>query len=259
MNPKLYHPDPTQRFSDRVENYIRYRPGYPKEVLQILEEEAGLTTDSVIADIGSGTGISTELFLKNGNTVYAVEPNDAMREAAESLLQQYPDFHSVAGTADATKLDDHSIDLIISAQAFHWFDPAWARREFSRILKPEGKIILMWNRRKENETLFLASYEALLQQYGTDYDQVRHTHIDGRVLNSFFKSYQKRVVYNEQLFDFEGLKGRLLSSSYAPAEGHPNYEPMIEQLKIMFKEYQQNGQVRFEYDTEIYIGQVNGQ
>ena len=250
---------PTQRFSNRVENYIRYRPGYPDEVLQILEKETGLTPSSIIADIGSGTGISTELFLKNGNMVYAVEPNDAMREAAELLLKNYPNFHSVNGTSEATTIDGHCIDLVIAAQAFHWFTPDETRREFDRILKPNGNIVLMWNRRKENETLFLASYEALLQQYGTDYDQVRHTNIDDRLLGTFFESYKKHVVYNEQLFDFDGLKGRLLSSSYAPTEGHPNYEPMIKQLKIMFHEYQQNGQVRFEYDTEIYIGQVSSE
>ena len=256
MSLKQYQHDPTQRFSNRVENYIRYRPGYPDEVLQILEKETGLTPSSIIADIGSGTGISAKLFLKNGNTVYAVEPNDAMRKAAESLLKNYPNFHSVNGTSSATAIDDHCIDLIVAAQAFHWFTPDEARREFDRILKPDGNVMLMWNRRKENETLFLASYEALLQQYGTDYAQVRHTNINDQVLGTFFESYKKHVVYNEQLFDFDGLKGRLLSSSYAPAEGHPNYEPMIEQLKIMFEEYQQNGQVRFEYDTEIYIGQV---
>ncbi len=249
--------DPTKRFSNRVQNYIRYRPGYPEEVLQILGKETGLTPSSIIADIGSGTGISTELFLKNENTVYAVEPNDAMREAAESLLKQYPNFHSANGTSSVTTLDEHSIDLIVAAQAFHWFTPAEARQEFERILKPDGNVVLMWNRRKENETLFLASYEALLQQYGTDYDQVRHTNIDDQVLDSFFDSYKKHVVYNEQILDFEGLRGRLLSSSYAPAEGHPNHEPMLKQLEIMFKEYQENGQVRFEYDTEIYIGQVS--
>jgi len=256
MSLKQYQTNPTQRFSNRVENYIRYRPGYPEEVLHILEKEAGLTPSSIIADIGSGTGISTELFLNNGNMVYAVEPNDAMREAAESLLKRYPNFHSVNGTSGVTTLDEHSIDLIVAAQAFHWFTPEEARREFDRILKPGGNVALIWNRRKENETLFLASYEALLQQYGTDYDQVRHTNIDDHTLDSFFESYKKHVVYNEQLFDFEGLKGRLLSSSYAPAKGHPNHKPMLEQLEIMFKEYQQNGQVRFEYDTEIYIGQV---
>jgi len=253
MSSNQYQTDPT----NRVENYIRYRPGYPKEVLPVLEKEAGLTSSSLIADIGSGTGISTELFLKNGNVVYAVEPNDAMREAAESLLKQYPNFHSINGSAGATTLGEHSIDIIVAAQAFHWFIPDEARREFERILKPDGNVVLMWNRRKENETLFLASYEALLQQYGTDYDQVRHTNINDRILAGFFDSYEKHVIYNEQFFDFDGLKGRLLSSSYAPMAGHPNHELMLEQLKIMFEEYQENGRVRFEYDTEIYIGPVS--
>lgn len=256
MSPDQYQSDPTKRFTNRVGDYIRYRPGYPEEIIPILEKEAGLTTSSVIADIGSGTGISAGLFLRNGNTVYAVEPNDAMRGAAESLLREYPAFHSIPGTADATTLDNQSIDLVVAAQAFHWFDPTAARREFARILKPGGNIVLIWNRRKEDETLFLASYEALLRQFGIDYEQVRHNNVDKPVLDTFFDSYKKYAVYNEQLFNFEGLKGRLLSSSYVPAEGHPNHEPMLAQLRIMFDEYQKNGQVRFEYDTEIYIGSI---
>lgn len=256
MNNNQPPPDSTKRFSDRVKNYVLYRPNYPQEVISVLEKEAKLTSSTTIADIGSGTGISTRLFLDSGNTVYAVEPNDAMRHAAESFLHSYPNFHSVNGNASDTTLADHSVDLVTAAQAFHWFKPDRARREFNRILKPGGKIVLIWNRRKENDTPFLTGYEALLMEYGTDYDQVKHTNIDDSLLSVFFETYTKHVLYNEQLFNFEGLKGRLLSSSYAPAEGHPNHEPMLWQLRILFDQYNEKGLVRFVYDTEIYIGNV---
>ena len=161
--------NPTQRFSDRVENYVRYRPSYPKEVLSILQEETEFTSASVIADVDSGTGISTKLFLENGNTVYGVEPNQKMRQAAEAFLQAYPHFRSIAGTAEATTLPDQLVDYVVAAQAFHWFNIPATRQEFARVLKPDGWVVLLWNSRRLNSTPFLQAYEALLQQYGTDY------------------------------------------------------------------------------------------
>lgn len=250
-------PDSTRRFSNRVDDYVRYRPGYPHSIIALLEKEAGLTASSVIADIGSGTGISTELFLKHGNTVYAVEPNDEMRKAAESLLQKYAQFHSVVGTAEATTLEDQSIAFIVSAQAFHWFDPMETKREFRRILRPDGWIVLMWNTRRTSSTPFHAAYEALVQQYGTDYQLVKHVNINEDALRAFLGAYQKRVLFNEQVLDFEGLKGRLLSSSYTPREGDPRYKPMLEQLARIFNQYEENGHVRIEYETEIYFSRVS--
>lgn len=250
--------DPTRRFSDRVENYARYRPRYPQAVLHILQKETNFTPASVIADIGSGTGISAELFLENGNPVFAVEPNLEMRQAAETKLQNNPQFHSIIGTAEATTLPSQSVDYVVAAQAFHWFDLPQAKQEFARILKPGGWGVLMWNSRRTESTLFLRAYEALLQKYGTDYQSIRHKNIALKVLRTFFAAEQLelRTLDNKQQFDFEGLKGRLLSSSYAPNEDHPNFKPMLHELQRIFEQYAKQGSVCFEYDTEVYFGRL---
>jgi len=250
-------PDPTLRFSDRVENYVKYRPEYPPTVLDIIQKETGVSSSSIVADIGSGTGISMRIFLPLECTIYAVEPNAAMREAAESITIAHAGFHSVEGTAEATELKPRSITHIVSAQSFHWFDPVRTRKEFARILRPGGWVILLWNVRRLDSTPFLRAYEALLLEYGTDYQKVRHENIGTEALDSFYGGpYAKHVVDNAQYFDFEGLAGRLLSSSYAPSAGHPKHEPMMEQLRRIFTEHAQDGQVAFEYDTEIYCGKL---
>src|SRR5580698_5790113 len=149
----------TSRFSDRVENYVRYRPGYPPEVLEKLKCECGLTSGHPIADIASGTGIWTRMLLENGNRVFGVEPNAEMRAAGERLLAPFANFTSIAGTAEATTLPDDSLDFISAAQAGHWFDRAKARQEFVRVLKPGGWLVLLWNERVTDSTAFLRDYE----------------------------------------------------------------------------------------------------
>jgi SAM-dependent methyltransferase len=250
--------DPTHRFSSRVENYIKYRPGYPPAIVDLLKADCQLTADSVIADVGSGTGILTELFLKNGNRVFGVEPNREMREAAERLLAGYARFTSVAGRAESTLLDDRSVDFVMAGQAFHWFDQAQARREFARILWPGGWVVLVWNERCIEATPFLVAYEQLLQTYGTDYKEVDHKRITRDVLASFFApaEYRQAAFGNRQVFDCAGLRGRLLSTSYAPEEGHPSYAPMLDALHAVFQAHQADGQVTFDYDTNVYYGQL---
>ena len=245
-----------QRFSDRVANYVRYRPSYPDAVVAHLQNATGLAPSALVADIGSGTGISAELFLRHGYEVYAVEPNREMRAAAEQSLGDRPAFHSVTGTAQATTLSDHSMDLVIAAQAFHWFQGAATRQEFTRILKPGGWVALIWNERLLEATPFLHGYEQLHIQHATDYGQVRHENIGPEVLQSFFidGQYQTFTAPNEQRFDFPGLKGRLLSSSYAPAEGQPGHEAMIADLARLFDAHQVNGQVSIAYDTRVHLG-----
>jgi len=252
-------PDPTQRFADRVANYVRYRPTYPEEVIKILERETQLSPKSVVADIGSGTGIFTLLFLPLECTIYAVEPNAAMREAAESNTVAHVGYHSVAGTAEKTGLRNGSISHVVSAQAFHWFDIPKARKEFVRILKPGGWVVLVWNVRRLNSTPFLRAYEDLLIEYGTDYQKVRHENIGAEALEGFYCGpHQKKVLPNVQHFDFEGLAGRLLSSSYAPGPGDPRHQPMMETLRRNFDAHAENGTVAFEYDTEVYFGKLAG-
>lgn len=251
--------DSTKRFSSRVENYIKYRPGYPNEIIETLRSECGLTADSIIADIGSGTGILTEMFLRNGNAIYGIEPNREMREAAERLLKDYSRFHSIAAQAEEITLDDASVDFVTAGQAFHWFDRETARAEFTRILKPQGWVALIWNERVTTTTPFLVAYEQLLKDYSTDYEQVDHRRIDDDVIRDFFGSRQFKLkrFENLQVFDYESLKGRLLSSSYAPEEGHPNYEPMLAELERIFQAHQDEGKVAFEYVTQMYYGQFN--
>ena len=249
----------TERFSSRVENYIRYRPTYPPAVLDVLREEIGLAPTWTIADVGSGTGISAELLLQNGNEVFAVEPNGPMRAAAERLLAGYPKFHSVDGTAESTTLRDNSVDAVVAAQAFHWFDPQKFGSECRRILKPSGWAILLWNARRLDATPFLRDYEQLLQKFGTDYAQVRHENVDQSRLDLFYGpgKWHKRNVDNEQRFTLDGLRGRALSSSYVPADGDPAQAAMLMELDELFAKHEQNGHVVIEYDTEIYFGQIH--
>ena len=251
--------DSKERFSNRVENYVRYRPGYPKLVLETLREECGLAPDSVVADIGSGTGILTRLFLENGNEVYGVEPNARMREAGEEYLKSFPRFRSVNGTAESTTLASRSVDFVVAGQAFHWFNAQKARAEFARILKPDGWVAIIWNNREKDASPFLRDYESLLRTYGTDYEQVAQKYPENDPLDKFFGvgASRGRSFSNRQQFDFDGLRGRLLSSSYAPAEGHPNHEAMLAELRRIFEQHARDGRVVFEYTTKLYFGHIH--
>ncbi len=244
----------TERFSNRVENYIRYRPGYPPEVLSFLTGELHLKPSWMIADVGSGTGILSEIFLRNGNIVFGVEPNNEMRIAAEKLLRRYSNFKSINGTAEATTLPLHSVDLVMAGQAFHWFDQEKTKKEFRRIGKPGGSSVLVWNTRRTDTSPFLKAYEELLLRYSSDYEQIDHRHVNETVLSNFFTTHVRKVFFNSQRFDFEGLKGRLLSSSYVPLNDDERFEPMIAELRNIFDRTQQNGTITFEYDTEVYMG-----
>jgi ubiquinone/menaquinone biosynthesis C-methylase UbiE len=255
--PPMPATNATSRFSDRVENYVRYRPGYPSEAVAALQDECHLTPHDVVADIASGTGIWTRLLLENGNKVFAIEPNAEMREAGERVLAEFPRFTSVAGTAEATTLPDSSVDLVTAAQAAHWFNREKSRQEFTRILKPDGWLVLLWNERLTDTTPFLRAYEQLLLTYGTDYAEVRHERTTEAV-NEFFDPlpFAERVFANRQEFDYPGLEGRLLSSSYAPGPGHPKHEPMIQELRRIYGEHALNGRVGFDYETRVYFGRL---
>ncbi|MEP6743762.1 MAG: class I SAM-dependent methyltransferase [bacterium] len=247
------------RFSSRVENYAKYRPGYPSGVLEILNSDCGLTKDSVIADIGSGTGLLSELFLKNGNAVIGIEPNEFMRAKAESFLKGFANSRSIAATAETTTLPDNSIDFITAGQAFHWFDREIARREFARILKPDGWVVLIWNARRTHSSAFLRTYEALLFRYSVDYAGVRHENVEAEIVRFFSpQPMTSASLQNVQRFDFESLKGRLCSSSYAPEADDPNFDKMISELQHIFNAHNQNGVVNFEYDTRVYYGHLSG-
>ena len=255
-SPPPTGPDSTRRFSDRVDNYVRYRPHYPAGVLDLLHVEIGLTPATVIADIGSGTGIATALFLDHGNPVFAVEPNREMRAAAERLLGGRANFHSVDGAAEATTLPDAGVDCVVAAQAFHWFDPEKTRAEFRRILRPGGWVVLLWNTRLVT-TPFGQAYESLLRSLGDDYARVTHEHVDAGALDRFFAGgYVRRTLPNERTLDFDALQGGLLSASYAPVAGQSAHAPMLANLRQIFDRHQEGGRVRLDLETRLYVGRA---
>lgn len=249
--------DTVERFSNRVENYVKYRPHYPREIITYLEANCGLTNETVIADVGCGPGMSTKLFLENGNRVFGVEPNDAMRFAAVEYLDIYPNFTPVKGTSDATTLPDASVDMVVAAQAFHWFDPVKTRPEFDRILRPGGHIVLIWNIRQETTTPFLIEYEQFIQGHSVDYHVVKHNNITEKEIGDFLGSdFHSAKFDNAQEFDFEGLLGRLASSSYMPPEGHENFDRMADELQSLFAKHAKNDKIAILYDTSVYHCQV---
>lgn len=246
---------PTERFSDRVADYVRYRPGYPPELLECLQRNCGLRPQWVVADVGSGTGLLAKIFLENGNRVFGIEPNAAMRAAGEEFLRGLDQFTSQEGRAEATGLPPRSVDLITAGQAFHWFDRRRARAEFERILKPGGWVALVWNERLTS-TPFLADYEQLLHRYSPDYLKVDHRNVEETALDEFFHPGRLRqdTFFMRQQFDWEGVQGRWLSSSYVPAAGQPGHDEMRSELKTIFSRYQQDGLVDWEYKTRVYYG-----
>lgn len=252
---------PTKRFSERVPYYHQYRPRYPNTILELMHSQMGLAPESIIADVGAGTGILSELFLKHGNRVYAVEPNPDMRAVAVDYYSAYPNFTPIDGTAEATTLPDTSVEFVACGQAFHWFDAAKARLEFRRILKPGGFVVLVWNTRPEHSTPFLEAYNRLMREFDMDGTENRThgiQHGDNEALRAFFapNDFQKQTFHNEQTTDFEGLRGRVLSASYMPLPGHPRYDALMARLRDIFEAHQQGGKVRMDYMTEVFWGRL---
>lgn len=250
--------DPTERFSDRVVDYARYRPSYPPGLLDLMRGELGLRPGHTVADVGSGTGILSTLLLENGNTVFGVEPNRAMREAAERALGTRAHFFSIEGTAEQTGLADASVDFVTVGQAFHWFAPTKTHAELCRILRPPGWIVLVWNVRRLGTTPFLKSYEAFLIEWGTDYRTVRRSYEVDSALAELFgaEGWKVQSFPNEQTLDAVGFRGRVLSSSYMPGSDHPDRSAMLDALGVLFEAYQEGGRVRLEYDTTVYFGRL---
>lgn len=249
--------DNTQRFSNRVEDYAKYRPGYPPELTGYLQDRYHLTTNKLIADIGAGTGISSVLFLDAGYKVMAIEPNKEMREKAIALFGHYPGLHVADGTAENSGLPSSSVDAVIAGQAFHWFDAQATREEFKRILRENGIVVLVWNERQTLSS-FELEYDELIRKYGRDYVKLNHRNIDLAHIQAFFRPepVALQCFDNKQVFDFEGLKGRLLSSSYMPVAGEAGYDAMISDLEILFRKYQAGGRITIHYETKVYSGRL---
>jgi ubiquinone/menaquinone biosynthesis C-methylase UbiE len=246
--------DATRRFSRRVDNYAKYRPGYPPTLVDFLKDECQLTPACIVADIGSGTGLLTGLFLDNGNLVYGVEPNLEMRQAAERILKGYSRFRSLEASAESTTLESGSIDFVTVGRALHWFDFEKALSEFSRILKPQGWVVIVWLKRKTSSPL-LAGYDKLLLTYAKDHKEKKQRQrvMEGLLTAAAFK---KRTLEGKWTLDFENLKGQTLSFSVSPEMGDPNYGPMLDGLDALFQRYQENGKVTVNYETVIYYRQT---
>lgn len=252
--------DPRERFSSRAVYYHQNRPRYPPTLLTALTDRIGFTTSWIVADIGSGTGISSELFLTHGNSVYAVEPNREMRTIAENQYQSYHHFRSINGSAEQIPLADHSIDLITVGQAFHWFDLEGAKAEFKRILKPNGWLCLFWNRRPQEMTPFAQNYLQLIHDFSSDYEEMSVKRGLNRLdeMDQLFGvgQYHKLTFPNTHILDFEGLKGRVLSTSYMPTETDDRYPACLARLTTLFETHHHDGLIRMEYLTELYYGQL---
>ena len=249
---------PEERFTSRVASYRQHRPGYPKEIVALLERKCGLRSDSVIADIAAGTGLLTEIFLEQNYAVIAVEPNQAMREACESLIAQYPRLRCIDGSAEATGLPDHSADLVTVAQAMHWFDLKRTREEFRRILTPSGWCVVIYNNRRMSGDSFHEGYEKVLREFGPEYEAVQSSHLHDDKLAAFFApgEMKQQVFPNAQALTLEGLEGRVLSSSYMPQPGHPRYSEMCHAIENLFAKEQLDGHVRMEYDCTVSYGRL---
>ena len=248
---------PTERFSSRVENYSKYRPGYPPEIVRLFKTDLDLDESTTVADIGSGTGISSRLFLGIADRVFGIEPNDDMRRVAERDLAEFKNLESIKGSAEDTGLSESCVDIVAAFQAFHWFNNRNAVDELHRILKPSGYIALVWNERLLDANEFLSDYEELLLNFGTDYDQIRHDTIDTEMIErSFEKKFSLKTFPNEQVLDFEGFKGRTLSASYLPAAGETGFDLMLENLRGLFARYQEKGRIRIQYITKAFFTQV---
>jgi SAM-dependent methyltransferase len=252
--------NPTERFSNRVENYVLARPSYPLAVIDLLAERCGLGPQAAVADVGAGTGILTALLLERAGYVFAVEPNANMRRVAEDAFAGNPAFSSVAATAEATTLPDRSIDLITAGQAFHWFEPAQTRREFARILRPGGWVALVWNDRRTAGAPFLEAYDRLLRDHAVDYANVKHKRFTPAALEAFFGGphLQRASFPYAQILDLQGLERRLLSSSYTPAPGQPGHEAMLQALAALFARHQRDGAVQIDYDSTVFYGRIEG-
>jgi SAM-dependent methyltransferase len=250
--------DPKVRFSDRADDYRKYRPSYPVEALKFAKDHCHAREDWQIADVGSGTGISTEALLRVfGCSVHAVEPNASMRAQAERLLGRNPRFHSVDGSSECTSLPDASVDMVAAFQAFHWFDKDKTSVEFARILRMPCWVLLVWNDRVTEGTAFLEGYETILKDL-PEYPKVTHKSINAEDVRTFLGNTDLTVAEfpSSQRFDLDGLLGRSFSSSYSPAKDTDGYRRHVERLTALFDQTNKNGHVEFVYVTKVYIGKL---
>ena len=248
----------TSRFDGRADNYVSFRPTYPTEILDTIISSCSLEPGSPVADIGSGTGIFSSLLLDRELNVYAVEPNEGMRSSAERTLANESRFHSISGSAEQTTLADSSVQAITAAQAFHWFDLPPTKLEMRRILNPGAHVALIWNQR-DTRTQLQRDYESILRKHVPDYDHLVHMRINDGEIEKFLDGGDIETHSSTigQPLDFEGLLGRMKSSSYVPSQDQPIFAKMANELQILFNEHERHGMVRFDYETKLFIGTIS--
>lgn len=248
--------DPTARFSDRVADYVRHRPDYPAALMPWLHAELGIDAGRRVADIGAGTGISTRMWLDGGHEVVGVEPNAAMRQAAREAFADRPGIEWMDGTAERTGLAPASIDIVSAAQAFHWFDPVATHSEWARVLRPGGLAVVFWNTRLATGNAFLEGYERLLRDFGSEYQRIEARRPDDEAMARWFGPGLRSATRfaHHQVLDYDGLRGRALSSSYTPGPGHPRHDAMLEALRGLFDAHALEGRVTIDYATRVFAG-----
>lgn len=231
------------RFTGRSEDYDRYRQRYPAgALLPFLRTWCQLSPEMLVADVGAGTGMLAEVFLQNGNSVVAIEPNREMRERCAHLVQRWPRLSVQNATAEATQCSDHSIDIVSAGRAFHWFDTERALTEFQRILKPQGWVVLVAAGRSKNTSEQAQAYEQLLIEYGTDYEYVRHGYRIHEDLDMLFRggTVHRTELHDVQTLRWEELVGQTMSLSMVPRPGHAKHDGMMQALRQYFDRYSHN-------------------
>lgn len=250
--------DSKQLFSGRADHYARWRPSYPGPLVDALLGLVFPKENPVIADIGAGTGIFSELLLSRGAVVYGVEPNFDMRETAKRELQRFERFYPVAGSAEHTGLEDQSVDGVSVAQAFHWFDPVKFREECRRILKPGGRVALVWNFLDDSAPVVRENNRLCKEICQKNVETLAGSAMLQEMCRCFFHDGRYTFIRHPNDFscDREGFLGLSLSSSYAPKQGEEHYTRFVEALGSLFDRYQTDGRLILPNYAHCYIGRV---
>jgi len=243
-------------FTGRVEEYAKYRPGYPEQIISLLENKMEFDESKDVADVGCGTGRLSRLFLTNGNLVFGVEPNEEMRLMSEKLLSKFINFVSVDGTAEVTKLATSSVDIVSVGQAFHWFDLKKTKKEFKRVLRKDGHVVIVWNERT-NSSQVMKAVNKILKSLNQEHEEAEKNLVDKKLLSAFFgvAKVGSCTIPNYQMLDLAGLKGRIQSISYVPESGNEN-KKIMDEIKDVFEKYNNGGMVKIEYTTRVYYGNL---
>jgi len=247
------------KFDGMGKIYASFRPSYPRAFMEYLRGGVGIRESCAVADIGSGTGILTRQLLESGVQVFAVEPNADMRAVAEADLRGFGGFVSVNGTAESTTLAAHSVGFVTAAQAFHWFDSKRFKAECARIMKPRGKVVLVWNSR-DAESALVRENDAINKKYCPDFKGfsggMRGAENEDDFADFFEGAYETKIFSNDTSCGEQGFIGRNLSASYAPKESDADYQAYVAELRALFAKYSKNGTLRTPNFTRSYAGHI---